>query len=208
MKARIMVVAGAAVLAVAGCATGLSDGERQARAEKILKEGFSKGNQAMAARVVQQDEAQALCSKYARALPKDVVAKIEQSQQATIKYPADGKLMGDWKEGEKIAQDGWGLRFTDTGQPDRKNGGNCYACHQLAPQELSYGTLGPSLYQFGKSRGYTDEVRKYVYGKIYNAEAYSACTSMPRFGHSGVLTEQQIKDVVALLMDPNSPVNK
>ena len=208
MKARIMVVAGAAVLAVAGCATGLSDGERQARAEKILKEGFSKGNQAMAARVVQQDEAQALCSKHARALPKDVVAKIEQSQQATIKYPADGKLMGDWKEGEKIAQDGWGLRFTDTGQPDLKNGGNCYACHQLAPQELSYGTLGPSLYQFGKSRGYTDEVRKYVYGKIYNAEAYSACTSMPRFGHSGVLTEQQIKDVVALLMDPNSPVNK
>jgi sulfur-oxidizing protein SoxX len=208
MKARIMLVAGAAVLAVAGCATGLSDGERQARAERMLKEGFSKGNQAMAARVVQQDEAQALCSKYARALPKDVVAKIEQSQQATIKYPADGKLMGDWKEGEKIAQDGWGLRFTDTSQPDRKNGGNCYACHQLAPQELSYGTLGPSLYQFGKSRGYTDDVRKYVYGKIYNAEAYSACTSMPRFGHSGVLTEQQIKDVVALLMDPNSPVNK
>jgi sulfur-oxidizing protein SoxX len=31
---------------------------------------------------------------------------------------------------------------------------------------------------------------------------------MPRFGHAGVLTEAQIKDVVALLMDPNSPVNK
>ena len=35
---------------------------------------------------------------------------------------------------------------------------NCYACHQLAPQELSYGTIGPVLYQFGKLRGYTDEI--------------------------------------------------
>jgi sulfur-oxidizing protein SoxX len=31
---------------------------------------------------------------------------------------------------------------------------------------------------------------------------------MPRFGHAGILTEQQIKDVVALLMAPDSPVNK
>jgi sulfur-oxidizing protein SoxX len=31
---------------------------------------------------------------------------------------------------------------------------------------------------------------------------------MPRFGHSGILTEAQIKDVVALLMDPKSPVNQ
>jgi sulfur-oxidizing protein SoxX len=31
---------------------------------------------------------------------------------------------------------------------------------------------------------------------------------MPRFGHKGILNEQQIRDVVALLMDPSSPVNK
>jgi sulfur-oxidizing protein SoxX len=31
---------------------------------------------------------------------------------------------------------------------------------------------------------------------------------MPRFGHFGALTEQEIKDLVALLMDPESPVNK
>ena len=87
-------------------------------------------------------------------------------------------------------------------------GGNCYACHQLAPQEVSYGTIGPSLYQFGKLRGYGPDIQKYAYGKIWNAEAYSACSNMPRFGHAGILTEAQIKDVVALLMDPNSPVNK
>jgi sulfur-oxidizing protein SoxX len=31
---------------------------------------------------------------------------------------------------------------------------------------------------------------------------------MPRFGHSGTLTEQQMKDLTALLMDPASPVNQ
>jgi sulfur-oxidizing protein SoxX len=31
---------------------------------------------------------------------------------------------------------------------------------------------------------------------------------MPRFGHSAILTEKQITDVVALLVDPDSPVNK
>jgi sulfur-oxidizing protein SoxX len=31
---------------------------------------------------------------------------------------------------------------------------------------------------------------------------------MPRFGHKGILTEKQLQDVTALLMDPESPVNK
>ena len=76
------------------------------------------------------------------------------------------------------------------------------------PDGLTMASIGPSLYQFGKLRGYNDETRKYAYGKIFNAEAYSACTNMPRFGHKGILTEAQIKDVVALLVDPESPVNK
>ena len=46
------------------------------------------------------------------------------------------------------------------------------------------------------------------YGKIYNAQAFTACSNMPRFGHNGILTEQQMKDVTALLLDPDSPVNK
>ena len=206
MKTTIVSIAVTASLA--GCATQVSDGELHAQAEKMFREGFSKGDKEMAARVVKQDETQLLCSKHAASLPKEVAAKIESSQQATIRYPASDGLMGDWREGEKIAQDGWGLRFTDTGSPNRKNGGNCYACHQLAPQELSYGTLGPSLYQFGKLRGYGEEMRRYAYGKIYNPEAFSACSGMPRYGHAGILTEQQIKDLVALLMDPQSPVNQ
>jgi sulfur-oxidizing protein SoxX len=32
--------------------------------------------------------------------------------------------------------------------------------------------------------------------------------SRPGFGHQQILTEKQLQDVVALLMDPESPVNK
>ena len=64
------------------------------------------------------------------------------------------------------------------------------------------------MYRFGKLRGFTDETRKYAWSKIYNAEAFNACSNMPRFGHRNILTEQQIRDVVALLMDPASPVNQ
>ena len=93
-------------------------------------------------------------------------------------------------------------------KPGATNGGSCYNCHQLSSAELSFGTIGPSLNQFGKKRGFTVENQKYVYEKIYDSKAFNACSNMPRLGLSGTLTEKQIKDVTAYLMDPNSPVNK
>ena len=195
-----------APLVLFGCATGPGDAEVSAKAAAVMKASFREQGQAKLDRL-DQDDMQKACSEYSgKALPKEVAARIEKDNLATIKWPADGKLVGDWKNGEKIAQEGRGMQYSD--DPKGAAGANCYACHQLAPQELSFGTIGPSLYQFGKNRGYTDEMRKYAYGKIYNADAYNACTDMPRFGHKGILTEQQIKDVVALLMDPASPVNK
>ena len=204
----ISMLAGAAVAPAIlfGCATAPSDAETSAKAAAVMKASFRDQGQAKVDRL-DQDDTQKTCSAYAgKAVPKDVAERIEKANLASIKWPADGKLVGDWKNGEKIAQEGRGMQYSD--DPKVPAGANCYACHQLAPQELSFGTIGPSLYQFGKLRGYTDEMRKYAYGKIYNAEAYSACTNMPRFGHKGILTEQQIIDVVALLMDPASPVNK
>ena len=75
-------------------------------------------------------------------------------------------------------------------------------------KELSFGTIGPSLYRFGALRGSGDAIQKYAYGKIYNSEAFNACSNMPRFGHRRILTEEQIADLVALLLDPESPVNQ
>jgi L-cysteine S-thiosulfotransferase len=154
---------------------------------------------------VAQDAVQRICTVTSDRPSPAIAKQLEADQMKTIVFPA-GDLMGDWKRGENIAQSGRGMTFSDAaGTP---NGGSCYNCHQLAAKEISYGTLGPSLKGFAKTRGAAAEAQKYVYGKIYNAKAYNACSQMPRLGFSGTLTEQQIKDLVAYLLDPASPVNQ
>jgi sulfur-oxidizing protein SoxX len=123
-----------------------------------------------------------------------------------VVYPADGKFLGNWKEGAKIANNGRGGQFSDP--PDTVAGGNCYACHQMEQKEVSYGTLGPSLTNYGKDRKYDPQEIKNAFTKVYDSQAMFACSNMPRFGVNKVLSEQQIKDIVAFLFDPESPVNK
>jgi L-cysteine S-thiosulfotransferase len=158
---------------------------------------------------VNQTELQKACSLAETApggLPDAKRTELQNAALAAVKYPADGKYLGDWKAGEKVAQTGVGFQFSD--KEGTAAGGNCYACHQLAPQELSYGNIGPSLYQYGKLRGNSEEIMKYTWAKIWNSHAYNACSNMPRFGAEGILTETQLKDVMALLMAADSPVNK
>jgi sulfur-oxidizing protein SoxX len=207
MKKTKMLAIPAAILALAGCATSPSQDELRANAIAMMKASFRESGQAKLDRI-DQDDMQRLCSQYVgeKVMPKDVSEKLEKAQQALIKYPADGKLLGDWKQGERIAQSGVGKQFTD--DPATPAGGNCYACHQLSKAELSYGTIGPSLYNFAKLRGYGEQIQRYAWGKVYNSQAFSACSSMPRFGHSQILTEEQIRHVEALLMSPESPVNQ
>jgi len=176
-----------------------------AKTAEIIKRDFRDKGIAKATRV-NQDELQAACSKYVDNVPAKLKRKLEAEQEKAVKWPADGKYMGDWKAGEKLAQSGRGMTWSD--KPEDPAGGNCYNCHQLSAKEIAYGTIGPSLLNFGKTRGNTEEMQRYAYGRIYNAKAYNACANMPRFGHMGILTEAQIKDLVALLLDPESPVNK
>jgi L-cysteine S-thiosulfotransferase len=190
---------------IAGCAS-MSDQEASQRALEVMKASFNERGQAKLDRL-DQDESQKLCSvPPATVLPKETVERIEKANLASIRYPADGKLLGDWKSGEKIAQNGQGMQYSD--DPKRPAGANCYACHQLSKQEISFGTIGPSLLGYGKLRGASEAIQRYTYGKIYNSQAYTACSNMPRFGHKGILTEQQMKDLTALLLDPASPVNQ
>jgi len=191
---------------LAGCAA-MTAGDYRDRAVQTMKADFNERGQAKLDRL-DQDETQTLCSRTPAdgAPDKEVAARIEKINHDSVRYPADGKLLGDWREGEKIAQSGVGKQFNDN--PKAPAGGNCYACHQLSSQELSYGTIGPSLRNFGKIRGGGEAVQKYVYAKIYNPQAFTACSNMPRFGHNGILTEEQIRNVAALLLDPQSPVNR
>jgi L-cysteine S-thiosulfotransferase len=199
-------IALASALALIGPASAQDRTKTEAAVEAAIKGSWTKAAPDWQARLV-QDETQRLCSLYRNAPPNEVASAIIEREKATIKYPPDGKLMGDWKKGEKLAQSGYGMRFTDY-PPRQENGGNCYACHQLDKKELSFGTLGPSLLEYGKARKYAEADVKAVYERIYNPQAAIACASMPRLGASGFLTIDQIKDLVAYVMLPDSPVNK
>lgn len=196
-----------AVVFTAAFATVAHAQERNYRAEAVamIKKDFRTRGIAGYERV-QEDGLQAVCNRTGNNPPPGIAQQLQLDQMATVKFPADGNLMGDWKSGEKIAQSGRGMTWADkAGIP---GGGNCYNCHQLDPKEMSFGTIGPSLYQFGKTRGNSADIQKYVYSKIYNAKAYNLCSEMPRFGHAGAIGEKEIKDLVALLLDPASPINK
>ena len=176
-----------------------------AKVDATVKAAFPSAPADWASRLT-GDETMRQCSAARNNPSKEVAAEIQKREQASIAYPPDNNFLGDWKKGEALAQSGYGLRFTDY-PPRQANGGNCYACHQLTRKEVSYGTLGPSLAEYGKLRDYKPEAVKAAYGKIYNSHAAFPCSTMPRFGANKVLSVEQIKDAVALLMSPESPVN-
>jgi sulfur-oxidizing protein SoxX len=195
-----------ALAAVAGCASYVAPTPQEST--QAIKRSFAARGPAQLDRL-EQNEVQAVCSQAqlsGKDVPKAEREALEKKILATIKYPADGKYLGDFKAGERVAQSGVGMQWSDNEKTI--NGGNCYACHQIAPQEISYGNIGPSLLGYGKLRGTSDAVVRYTWGKIWNTHAYNLCSQMPRYGDAGILTEQQIRDVMALLLDPNSPVNK
>ena len=175
---------------------------------KMMKDGFKADGIAGLDRI-QQDETQKFCSDPVFASSKQgekMREKIQKMNMDSIKQPSDGKYIGDWKKGEAIAQSGRGATWTD--KADTVIGGGCYNCHQIDPKEISYGNIGPSLTGYAKLRGYSQEVVTYTWNRINNSKAYNACSNMPRFAHFKLLNEQQIQDVMALLLDPASPVNQ
>jgi L-cysteine S-thiosulfotransferase len=211
MKMKMNIVGAVAGALLAGCAAAPTPAELDAQAAQAMKNSFREQGIAKLDRI-QQDLGQAACSS--PQAPGEAVSKqIEQQAAATIKPPANGQYLGDWREGERIAQNGRGLTWTDAaGAP---NGGNCYNCHQISKAEISFGTIGPSLYQYGKLRGVNNPgsaeaapIVQYTWGKLYNSKATNACSGMPRFGHAGILNEEQMRHVMALLLDPASPVNQ
>ena len=224
MKSKhVYVLSLAAAAVVAGCAAGggtagasLSPAELDALTQKIVNESFHDKGIVKVKNVFTDDETIRVCNAAdvaGKPLDAATAKRVEALNMQTVKWPANGKYLGDWKEGEKLAQSGRGLTWTD--KADTPNGGNCYNCHQIDKKEISFGTIGPSLYNFGKLRGVTDpnspaaqEMVKYTWGKIWNSKAYNACSNMPRAGHMGIMTEDQVRHLVALLLDPKSPVNQ
>lgn len=214
MRALVTVIA-AVILGWLGVSAE-ADGEQGADAvldaavEKAMREAFTGATPQQWASRVEQDEVQKLCSRYRNAPPPQVAQRIVELSGREFRYPADGKLLGDWRNGEKLAASGKGghIGTIRPDPPGRKRGANCYACHALAPSELSAGNLGPSLTGYGKLHGVSPQTVKRVYQKIYDAQAFYPCSQMPRFGRNQWLTPEEVADAVALLLDPESPVNQ
>ena len=213
---RFVVYGTAAVLLLVGCASVPSVAELNELTNKIVKASFRDEGFVKVDRVLNVDETNRACSEAdvaGKPLDEKIAKAIEEWNLKAIKWPSDGKFIGDWKQGEVIAQSGRGLTWTD--KAGDVNGGNCYNCHQISKEEISFGTIGPSLYNYGKIRGVTDPnspeskpIVEYTWGKIWNSKAYNACSNMPRAGHMGILNETQVRHIVGLLLDPKSPVNQ
>jgi len=175
---------------------------------QVVKSSFKERGIAKLDRL-NQSELQVACSEASvngKDLPQEARTRLEKQALATVKYPADGQYLGDFKQGERIAQTGVGMQWSDSDKTVA--GGNCYACHEISPQEIAYGNIGPSLKGYRKVRGASPAVITYTWGKLWNSHAYNACSQMPRYGDANILTTAQLKDLMALLLDPNSPVNK
>ena len=205
------------MMLLAGCASAPPPPppDYEALLAQMMKSSFRDEGIATVMRL-QQDAANEACSKaQGGSLPDEQSSALQEAARKTVRLPADGNFIGDWREGEKLAQNGRGMTWTDKSAAPAANGGNCYNCHQITPAEISHGTLGPSLYNYGKTRGVRDPgsaaarpIVEYTWTKLYNAKAYNACSGMPRFGHAGLLDETQLKHLMALLLDPKSPVNE
>ena len=196
-----------------GCASTPSPAELDQQANAVIKASFRDQGIAKVDRL-QQDIGQQACSAASAPAP-EVAKRIEADALAGIRWPAGGRYVGDWREGEKLAQNGRGMTWTDASVAPKDNGASCYNCHQIDKKEISFGTIGPSLWNYGKSRGVKDvadpaaaPVVQYTWGKLWNSKAYVACSNMPRFGHMGLLDEDQLRHLMALLLDPKSPVNQ
>ena len=215
-NAALLLIGLGCSLALASCAlTPTSPTAQQVdeATRQVMQSSFREQGVAKLDRLALDASNQACSDAAGAPLDQKLAQSIEAANLKTVKLPSDGKFIGSWSEGEKIAQNGRGLTWSD--KPGEAAGGSCYNCHQISKAELSYGTIGPSLYNYGKLRGVTDPtavaskpIVDYTWGKLWNSKAYNACSGMPRFGHANILTLEQIKDVMALLLDPNSPVNQ
>lgn len=171
-----------------------------------LRASYRAKGQATLDRLDQTDMQRECSGPVGMPVADDVRERLQAAATASVRFPAPDRFLGNWKAGEKVAQTGTGMQSSD--DPAVPNGGNCYACHQMAPAEMSYGTLGPSLAGYGKLRGQSKAMLEYTWTRIWNSQAHVPCSHMPRFGAAGILTEDQIRDVMAFLFDPASPVNQ
>jgi len=92
-----------------------------------------------------------------------------------------GPLNGNAAKGKQIAQ--------------ARNRGNCLACHVM-PGGSQPGSRGPDLSHFGSTGRSAAE----AYAMVWDMRTVNPETLMPPFGTNEILTDQDLRDVVAFLL--------
>lgn len=161
---------------------------------------------------LKQDEIQKECSKLkGKPVDEATAEKVTKLAMKAMVYPEGGIKLGDWKKGQALSQNAFGFRVGHKvdDHSKKETGGMCMNCHQLEQSKVERsGTLGVSLIGYGKTLGNDEDAKKHAYQVIYNPHTLFPCTNMPRFGANGVLTQEKIADLLAYLLDPESPVNQ
>ena len=96
------------------------------------------------------------------------------------KVVQNGPVTGDPARGRELAL--------------RRDKGYCVICHEM-PGEKWPGTVGMSLVQF-KRHNYDSEK---LYQQIFDPRVHNPNSAMPPFGTNRILTDQDIRDLVAYL---------
>ena len=112
MKWQALSIVGIAV--AAGCASYVAPTKEEST--QAIKSSFNARGIAKLDRL-DQSEIQAVCSDAQRAgkeVSKAQREALEKKVLATVKYPDDGKYLGDFKTGERIAQSGVGMTAWDS----------------------------------------------------------------------------------------------
>lgn len=105
----------------------------------------------------------------------------ELATREPVQKALEGPLNGNAAKGRQIA-------FA-------RNRGNCLACHAM-PGGSQPGSRGPDLSHFGSTGRNAAE----TYAMVWDMRTVNPETLMPPFGTNEVLTEQELRDVVAFLL--------
>src|SRR6187402_3232255 len=117
-------IAGLALTAalLASCATAPTAQQVDEATQQVLKNSFSEQGIAKMDRLMLDASNQACSDAAGKPLHEKLAKSIEEANLKTVKLPSDGKYLGNWAEGENIAQNGRGMTWTD--KPGETNGGS------------------------------------------------------------------------------------